>query len=195
MTRQRCLTLVVTVAIVATLSACGLPKDRTPREIAADKVPFGLLGPSTTTGEDQIQHGGDNVRLYFIDGSKLRPVNRTAEQRDFRVVLDQLVQGIRGTDPLGITTAIPKDTKVVDAQFDGNDLVVTLSNEMLNVQSTEQRNAFAQLVYTATDLGIQGVRFRVLDSSGNPQDVQPPTDLGPHPGALSRSDYLQEAPS
>ncbi len=195
MTRARAATLVVLFAIVATLSACGLPKDRTPREIAADKVPFGLLGPSTTAAEDQVVHGGDSVRLYFIDGSKLRPVIRAAEQRDFRSVLDQLVQGLRATDPLGITTAIPKDTKVVDAQFDGNDLVITMSNEMLNVQSTEQRNAFAQLVYTMADLGVQNVRFRVLDSSGNAQDVQPPTDLGPHPGALSRSDYLQEAPS
>ena len=61
--------------------------------------------------------------------------------------------------------------------------MVTLSNEMLNVQSTEQRNAFAQLVYTASDLGITGVIFRVLDSSGNPQEVQPVTDSGTHSGA------------
>ena len=40
--------------------------------------------------------------------------------------------------------------RCVDTHFDGSNLVVTLSNEMLNVQSTEQRNAFAQLVYTAT---------------------------------------------
>jgi spore germination protein GerM len=94
---------------------------------------------------------------------------------------------------LGITTAIPKDTKVIDTQFDGTNLVVTLSNEMLNVQSTEQRNAFAQLVYTAKDLGINGVVFRVLDSNGNPQDVSPVTDSGTHTGPLTTSDYQQEA--
>jgi hypothetical protein len=95
---------------------------------------------------------------------------------------------------LGITTAIPKDTKVIDTHFEGTNLVVTLSNEMLNVQSTEQRNAFAQLVYTTKDLGIPGVSFRVLDSSGNPQDVQPVTDNGTRGGALTTSDYDQEAP-
>jgi hypothetical protein len=192
--RMRSVAVVIVVS-AALLSACGLPKDRSAREIAADKVPFGLLGTSTTTQSNNVVQGGTDVRLYFVDGAKLRPVSRTAEQRDARVVLDQLVQGVGPSDPLGITTAIPKDTKVVDTQFDGPNLVVTLSNEMLNVQSTEQRNAFAQLVYTASELGIPGVIFRVLDSSGNPQDVLPPTDQGPHPGALSRSDYQQEAPS
>jgi hypothetical protein len=191
--RSRWLAIVV-VLTAGLVAACGLPKDRNPREIAGDKVPFGLLGPSTTTQNNNEVLGGTSVRLYFVDGSKLRPVTRTAERREARLVLDQLVQGVAGTDPLGITTAIPKDTKVVDTQFDGDNLIVTLSNEMLNVQSTEQRNAFAQLVYTASDLGVPGVVFRVLDSSGNPQDVQPPTDLGPHPGPLTRSDYQQEAP-
>jgi hypothetical protein len=177
------------------LAACGLPKDRGPREIAADKVPFGLLGPTTTAQGNTNVQGGTDVTLYFVDGAQLRPVTRSAQRRDVRLVLDQLVQGLGERDPLGITTAIPKDTKVIDTSFEGSNLVVTLSNEMLNVQSTEQRNAFAQLVYTASDLGIQGVIFRVLDSSGNPEDVQPVTDSGTHGGALSKADYLQEAPN
>jgi Sporulation and spore germination len=186
---------VVVAVCAALLAACGLPKDRNPREIAADKIPSGLIGPSTTTQADANVPGGSDVTLYFVDGAKLRKVPRTAQRRDVREVLDQLVQGLGDRDPLGITTAIPKDTKVIDTQFEGQNLVVTLSNEMLNVQSTEQRNAFAQLVYTASDLGVQGVIFRVLDSSGNPEDVQPVTDSGTHGGALSKGDYLQEAPN
>jgi hypothetical protein len=185
---------VLAALLAASLTACGLPKDSSPRTITADKVPFGLLGPSTTAPDNDVVNGGTTAKLYFIDGSKLRPVVRSVQDRDVRLILNGLVQGVMGTDPLGITTAIPKDTKVVDSQFDGDTLVVTLSNEMLNVQSTEQRNAFAQLVYTATDLGIPGVRFRVVDSSGSPQDVLPPTDQGPHPGALTRADYQQETP-
>jgi hypothetical protein len=185
---------VVLVVSSGLLAACGLPKDRSPREIAADKVPFGLLGPTTTAQGNPSVQGGTDVTLYFVDGAMLRPVTRNAQRRDVHLVLDQLVQGLGGHDPLGITTAIPKDTKVLDTHFEGSNLVVTLSNEMLNVQSTEQRNAFAQLVYTAKDLGIPGVIFRVLDSSGNPQDVQPVTDSGTHGGALTTSDYQQEAP-
>jgi hypothetical protein len=35
----------------------------------------------------------------------------------------------------------------------------------------------------------------VVDGNGNAQDVLPPTDQGPHPGPLTKTDYLQEAPS
>lgn len=188
------LLVVATIVAFVTVAGCGLPKDSSPREIAADKVPFGLIGPSTTTQSNEIVEGGSPVHLYFVDGARLRPVNRMVARRDPRLVLDALVKGVSDTDPLGIASSIPKDTKIVDIQPDGNDLVVTLSNEMLNVQSTEQRNAFAQLVYTASDLGVPGVRFRVLDTNGNPQDVLPPTDQGPHSGPLTRSDYDQEAP-
>jgi hypothetical protein len=185
---------VVVIVSGGLLAACGLPKDRSPREIAADKVPFGLLGPTTTAQGNPSLENGTDVTLYFVDGAQLRPVTRTAQRRDVRLVLDLLVRGLGEHDPLGITTAIPKDTKVIDTHFEGTNLVITLSNEMLNVQSTEQRNAFAQLVYTAKDLGIPGVIFRVLDSNGNPQDVQPVTDNGTRGGALTPSDYDQEAP-
>ncbi len=192
---KKALSLVVFVVVsCGLLAACGLPKDRGPREIAPANVPFGLLGPTTTAQDNTSVQGGTDVTLYFVDGAQLRPVTRSAQRRDVRLVLDQLVQGLGERDPLGITTAIPKDTKVIDTSFEGSNLVVTLSNEMLNVQSTEQRNAFAQLVYTARDLGIPGVIFRVVDSNGNPQDVQPVTDSGTHGGALSTSDYQQEAP-
>ena len=186
--------LVVTVVSGALLAACGLPKDRSPREIAADKVPFGLLGPTTTAPGNTDVEGGTEIKLYFIDGAKLREVRRTVPRSDVRLVLDELVHGVGETDPLGITTAIPKDTKVIDTQFNGTNLVVTLSNEMLNVQSTEQRNAFAQLVYTAKSLGIPGVIFRVLDSNGSPQDVAPVTDSGTKGGVLTTADYPQEQP-
>lgn len=197
MNRRRGAAALVSLAMTAgLLVACGLPKDGSPREIAADKVPFGLLGPSTTAPSNDIVQGGTLVKLFFIDGPHVRPVTRTVERRDVQLVLEQLVKGITDSDPLGIRTAIPKDTKVVGTQVQDNLLTVTLSAEILSVASTEQRNAFAQLVYTATDLGISGVQFRVVDANGdNPQDVQPPTDEGTHAGPLTRADYHQEAAS
>jgi len=195
MKMRRAAPLVVTALALVTLAACGLPKDSQPRELAADKIPFDLVGPTTTAQPNEVIAGGTNVRLFFVDGARLRSVSRRVPQRDIRVVLDELVKGVSSTDPLGIASAIPKDTKIIDIQGDGNTTVITLSNEMLNVQSAEQRNAFAQLVYTAADLGIPSVRFRVVDGNGNAQDVLPPTDQGPHPGPLARTDYLQEAPS
>ena len=59
--------IVVALALVA-LAACGIPSDGAPRQIADEKVPFGLLGPSTTTPGNSVP-GGQPVRLYFLDAS------------------------------------------------------------------------------------------------------------------------------
>jgi hypothetical protein len=174
--------------------ACGLPKDGSPRQIADDKVPFGLLGPSTTTPGNDVA-GGSLVQLFFIDGTQLRAVNRTVPNRDPKTVLGELVKGVTETDPAGITTAIPKDTQILDAVRVGDTLVVTLNNAILTVSGAEQQNAFGQLVYTATDLASAGVQFRVTDASGAQQDVQPLTDVGQKAGPLTRQDFSKLRPT
>ncbi len=177
---------------LALVAGCGLPNDRSPRQIADDKVPFELLGPSTTKPPSNV--GGTLVKLYFLDGTQLRPVNRNVPSRDPQTVLTELMKGVTDSDPSGITTAIPKDTQVVKTAFDGDNLVVTLNAAVLTIGDPGQKNAFGQLVYTVTDLDIPGVRFRVLDASGNEQDVQPSTDVGQKQGPLTRSDFAQLAP-
>jgi hypothetical protein len=109
-------------------------------------------------------------------------------------VLNELVKGVTDSDPAGVTTAIPKDTQIVGLDFDGSTLVVTLNNAFLTITGAEQAHAFAQLVYTVTDLNVAGVRFRVLDTSGAPQDVLPATDVGQKSGPLTRVDFLSLQP-
>jgi hypothetical protein len=187
--------LLFALACVVALCSCGLPSDSSARQVADDKVPFDLLGPSTTTTSTTIA-GGLNVRLYFIDGTQqaLRAVRRGVPDRDPRTVLNELLKGVASNDPVDVTTAIPKDTQVMDVFFDGDTLVVTLNATILSIGAAEQRNAFGQLVYTITDLEIAGVRFRVVDASGTVQDLQPNTDGGQKSGPLTKSDYLQLAP-
>jgi len=180
--------IVVALALVA-LAACGIPSDGAPRQIADEKVPFGLLGPSTTTPGNSVP-GGQPVRLYFLDGTQVHAVNRSVTNRDPQSVLNELVKGVTDTDPVGITTAIPRDTQIVHVAADGSTLVVTLNNAILNIAGAEQKNAFGQLVYTVTDLDFSGVRFRVTDSTGAEQDVPTPTDNGAKAGAVDRSDFL-----
>src|SRR5205807_6601985 len=103
---------------------------------------------------------------------------------------NELVKGLTDTDPVGITTAIPKDTQIVKVTTDGATLVVTLNSAILNISGAEQKNAFGQLVYTVTDLDFTGVRFRVTDASGAEQDVPTPTDNGATAGSVDRSDFL-----
>jgi len=183
------------LALLLGVAACGLPSDGAPRQIADDKVPFELLGPSTTTPNTDVP-GGANVRLYFLDGNpaELRAVNRSVPGRDPQTVLNELLKGVTDSDPSGITTAIPNDTQVVKTAEDGDTLVVTLNAALLTISDPGQKNAFGQLVYTITDLGVTGVRFRVLDAGGVEQDVSPSTDVGQKAGPLNRGDFAQLAP-
>jgi spore germination protein GerM len=186
--------LVTVLALVLMVAACGLPSDHSPRQIADDKVPFELLGPSTTTATSNVA-GGPSVRLYFLDGTQLSVVNRTVTNREPQMVLNELVKGLIDTDPFGITTAIPKDTQIVSMSNDGDTVVVTLNNAILNIGGAEQKNAFGQMVFTVTDLGIHAIRFRVTDASGgNGQDVPTPTDNGAKAEPLTRSDFTSLQP-
>ena len=185
--------LVTVLALGLVLVACGLPKDSSPRQIADDKVPFELLGPSTTTPNNNVS-GGPSVRLYFLDGTLLRAVDRSVPTRDPQAVLNELVKGIIDSDG-GVTTAIPKDLQIVSVVDDGQTVVVTLNNSILNIGGAEQKNAFAQMVYTATDLGTRAIRFRVTDASGgNVQDGSTPTDNENKTGAVTRSDFISLEP-
>ena len=122
-------------------------------------------------------------------------VNRSVPNRAPQTVLNELVKGIIEGDPFGITTAIPKDTQIVSVDNDGETVVVTLSNAILNIGGAEQKNAFGQMVFTATDLGTRAIRFRVTDASGgNVQDVPTPTDNGAKAEPLTRSDFISLQP-
>jgi hypothetical protein len=186
--------LVLMSVLCAALVACGLPRDGAPRQIADDNVPFELLGPSTTNPPSS-NAGGTLAKLYFLDGAKLHAVNRNVAARDPKTVLTELFKGVADNDPSGITTAIPKETQVVSTKEDGDTLVVTLNDAVLNIGDPGQKNAFGQLVYTLTDLGITGVQFRVVDANGVEQDVSPSTDVGQKAGPLNRSDFAQLNPS
>jgi hypothetical protein len=197
--------LVVALGASIVIGSCGLPADSAPRVIAEDKVPFNLLGPSTTAQGNEV--GGDQVKLYFVDGDRLRAVDRRiVADATPQLVLDALLRGPATDDsgttssgataPAMLTGAIPPETRVLRADLQDDTLTVVLTKEILSVTGPLQKIAFAQMVYTATALrGVSQVRFRVADADGShEQDVEPPTDTGANQGTLTRSDYELLAP-
>jgi len=195
MSRRLLALAVVALTVGAFAAACGLPNDDQPRQIAADKVPFELLGPSTTAQATDAGPAGSQVNLYFVHGTQLQAVRRSVDQRDAQTVLSMLGKGKTDTDPIDIRPAIPQGTLILDAGFQGDVLVVTLSNQILSVTGAEQKAAFAQLVFTATDLpAVRSIRFRVVDGSGTQQDVHPLTDNGLKPDDVTRADFLSLQP-
>jgi hypothetical protein len=184
------------VLVATVLGACGLPSDGAPRTIAADRVPFSLLAP-TSSVPSSGETGGPAEQLYFLDGAKLQPVLLPVPSRSPLDVLSQLVKGVPDAST-GVATAIPNNTQVLAADLDASGvLVVTLSNEILSIIDPDQGRAFGQLVWTATGLpDVHQVRFRAIDANGQLQDVKPTTDTGQRPDLpVDRSDFRSIAPS
>jgi hypothetical protein len=193
--RRALLGLAVAVAFGVLLTACGLPKDASPRTIAADKVPFSLLAPtSSVPAEDQT--GGPVEDLYYFDGATLRPVVLAVASRTPLDVLRQLVEGVPDATN-GVATAIPKDTQVLAADLDENGVLhVTLNEQILSIKDPDQGRAFGQMVWTATGLdGVRQVLFRTQDANGQQNDVDPTTDTGHRAEPLDKSDFRSIAPS
>jgi spore germination protein GerM len=93
----------------------------------------------------------------------------------------------------GITTSIPADTVLLSTELIEADreLVIDLSRSLFDIQGQELRNAFAQLVWTVTEVeGVDQVRFLV-----DGEEYRVPDEEGiEQPGAVDTRDYRTLAP-
>ncbi len=183
--------LAVIVAALAALAACGVPADDSPRAIGSGRLPPDLLEPVSTTPTTDPVGGERTVLVYFLDGAVVRSVTREVASRTPEAALGALVAGVTPEDPPGLSTAIPDGLRVAQVQRIDNTLVVELSAEIGDIGAQLQQAAFAQIVYTATELsGVEGVRFRVGD-----RDLPVLTDAGAKTEPVGRGDFRSLRPS
>ena len=193
--------LAAAMVVLAALAGCGLSDDAEPRVIAAGDLPTELADPTSATSTTLGQSPNtDSVLVYYLvqaDGVvRLVPVPR--EVKDSTRPRDRLAALLVPPTPAeqadGILTSIPTDTVLLDTELveEDQELVVDLSRSLFDIQGQELRNAFAQLVWTATDIeGVRRVRFLV-----DGQEYRVPDEDGiEQPGAVSRSDYVTLAPT
>jgi hypothetical protein len=180
----------LTVAIAAVAAACGLPNDHAPRTLVKDDVPFALLASSTTAPPSEII--GPLANLFFVTGDRLVQVQEHVTRITASEVVQGLLAGPTDDQPPDVTTAIPRETRLVNIVQTGDDiLIIDLSSDILAVEGPEQKAAFAQLVYTAYALReIKGVRFRI-----DGEDKAIPTDNGSPTGPLIPGDFASLAPA
>lgn len=187
-------------AVVEGVSGCGLSENSAPRAIATSDIPSELIdeAPSSSTTLGQSPSTA-SVTVYYLalqDGiTRLTAVPR--EVVDPTRPKDRIEALLTPPTPdeqeAGITTSIPADTVLLNTDLDesSGELTIDLSTSLFDVQGEELRNAFAQIVWTITELDVvsrvrflvDGVSIRVPDEGGIEQ-----------PGSVARSDYLTLKP-
>jgi spore germination protein GerM len=169
--RRRGTMLVVLVGVVALLTACGLPSDGKPRDIAEDE----RLQLADTKAPEQAAATPNGPKVYFLSQApngedRLQPAGRDVTPTP-TAVLTELFTGLTAKEQQlnKWRTAVPPDTKLLDApvqQPDGT-LVVNLNQAFFQASGPGQINAVAQVVFTAT--GIDGVQRVKILVEGQPQ--------------------------
>ena len=188
------------LALGVLVGACGVSANDEPHDIAASDLPPDLVASTTTPTVSNSQSPTTTpVTIYYLvlqDGvTRLRGVTRDVE--DASRPRDRIAALLAPPTPeeqaAGLLTSIPADTILLDSELveADDELVVDLSRSLFDVQGEELRNAFAQLVWTATELeGVRRVRFLV-----DGEEFRAPDAAGiEQPGAVSRLDYSAIAP-
>ncbi|MEQ1787272.1 MAG: GerMN domain-containing protein [Acidimicrobiales bacterium] len=187
--------LVAVLALLALAGGCGLSEDDGPQAIAPENLPPELLDPTPDTSTT-VPAGATTVTVYFIE---------QVGDRERLVAVEREVQN--GTDPgdrvgallaqppsdeeaaSGISSSITADTTLPSAPVfieARNEIVIDLSSEFVSIEGRELAKAFAQIVWTVTELEsidqvrflVDGVETRALDAEGAEQE-----------GAVNRAQY------
>ena len=199
MSRMRAVRWMAAVAVVIGLGACGVAADDEPQAIQPEDVPSDLLDPNPPTSTTLSGSPTTSVTVYLLvrtgSTTRLAPTEREvgdASSRGERIAALLLPTSAEEQEE-GLISSIPSDTVLLDTELveASDELVVNLSGALFDVQGPELANAFAQIVWTVTELeGVRQVRFRVdgetyraPDAEGIEQD-----------GAVTRADYSDVAP-
>lgn len=163
--------------VLAGVSACGLSTNDEPETIR-DSVPPDLL--DTETAEGGTQAGGttstepaetETVQIWFLETDELgnarvvmRPRQVPRPATPIQVLETLITEPPTELERLrGISTDIPEDVTVTDTprlRSDDGVLIVNLSDDFYDLQGETARNAFAQIVFTATELpNVSRVQF------------------------------------
>ena len=192
----RCLAV---LGLLVGAAACGLAADSEPEAIRAEDLPPDLLDPNPPTSTTISGSPTRSVTVYLLVRSgtttRLAPTEREVTDPTNRLELINALLAPPSADEQdqGLISSIPSDTVLLDTDLveSSDELVINLSGALFDVQSRELANAFAQLVWTVTELEgvrqvrfqVDGVNYRAPDAEGIEQD-----------GAVTRSDYSTLAP-
>jgi hypothetical protein len=148
------------VAALALLGGCGIPEDSKPREISREALPPELIDPAAVATGAALPSDADArfVTLYLVQGDDTSGDALVAVRRE--VAVPAATADLPRVVAEALIAASPE-------QMGRADLVNALPSDLTNlgnVESSLQRLAVAQLVFTLTDLTVpqvSAVRFSI----------------------------------
>lgn len=168
-TRARLVVVALTAAaVLASAAGCGVPLDESPRVIS--RTTTTVAATSTTDAEGAV----DQVQLFFVDEQG----GLVGVERDVQATatVEGAIATLLRTKPSGpLDTRIPSETDLRGMAFpEASWVQIDLTSEMDDSHGETQKQAFAQLVFTALAFPqIDRVSF-LIDGTA----VAAPTDRG-----------------
>lgn len=157
-------------ALALAVAGCGVPIDDSPRAISRTTAPPDTAVPTTIS--DGVT---DQVSVYFLRDEDLERQSRdVAEDPTLGQAIGFVLAPLpEGSDP-GLRTAVPTGTTLLDVTIAGRVATIDLTSEINDVTGQTQKEAFAQIVFTALAWeDVEQVRFQV-----DGEAIDAPTDDG-----------------
>lgn len=189
---------IAALAAALLFGACGLSTNDEPTPIAQENVPPDLQEGDTPSSSAVYPDSGNQqvIQIWLLeageDAAELQSVERTvphpaSASRVLEVLFNQ--GPTEDEREQGLSTAIPSDAQLAGAPVQNEDVVqVSLTDATYEgLSGANSSNAFAQIVYTVTEIvGIEAVEFLLEDGEA----IQVPDGEGQtRTGPLTREDY------
>jgi spore germination protein GerM len=171
---RRCVRTAAALAVATALAAaagCGVPLDREPRPINQTTV-----APAATVPTTVAPSGAPTVPVYFLNGDRLEAQEYPVEgEATLGKALDFVLAAPPDDAPTSLRTAIPPGTRLRGVTVADDGLAtIDLTGEIDDVSGPTQKEAFAQIVFTALGFDeVQEVSFLVDGKA-----IDAPTDDG-----------------
>lgn len=179
-------TAVAALAAVAVLAAgCGVPLDSSPRPISRTSVVSGAVSgretPTTSASPTAI-----DVAAFFLR-------DETLVAGKFRIgaapTLPDVLAFVFGDPPPGLTTSIPAGTRLISVKVAGRVATIDLSSHINDVSGQSQKQAYAQIVFTALrSTQVPGRQLEAVQFEVEGKAVDAPTDNG-NRNSVTQADY------